>query len=186
MGDKHHVSIAAILISFLTIAANGSNLSVVVEKRAVRALPQGTKMLQVTWADTRVTAALSLDVYSSPNIPSSAAGFAEVKRLSQETWLDAVKWEVRTTGEPFEVIRPGDIIQSNARRRGPSAQSEINRDAAVDMVSYHAIVALGMLAPGDYQLRLQVGGVLSGPDIFSVRTGDERSSLRGAYPSQKG
>jgi hypothetical protein len=157
----------------LSVPLFASDLNLVVRAHPTL-MPDGAtqQLVNALFADEVFIADLQLDVYAVPQLPSTSAHLQELRRLTTQSWIDRVQWQLtRKDGEAIAMTSPS--IVSNARRdRGPRAALEADRDTGVECTTFRAAVKLPPLPPGDFALTASLDSLSSHFD-FVVRTGKE-------------
>lgn len=168
-----------LIVVMTTVAISASELSVSTKHDVLVTDDARKQLLRVVFVDEELLANVTLDVYVLKQLPSTRAHHAELQKLNELTWLDAVAWSLTTTdGQQVALPHPA-ILSRTVRRRGPDAVREVDRDTVVPMTTYRARLAFGSIPPGDYVLKASVRGLTSSFP-FVARTGDE-PGLRDHY-----
>jgi len=162
-------------LALLAISAplSASDLTLVVRSHSAL-MPDGAtrQLVNAVFVDDAFMADLQLDVYAVPQLPSTSAHLAELRRLTARDWLDRVEWQLtRKDGQAVALAAPA-VVSNNRRDRGPHAAAQIDRDAAVECTTFRAALKLAPLDPGDYTLTASLDSLSSHFD-FAVRTGKE-------------
>jgi hypothetical protein len=125
-----------------------------------------------------------LNVYVLEQLPSTHAHYAELQKLTKDTWLKTLEWSLVTVdGREIALPRP-TTLTSSARQRGPAAASIADRDAAVPTTTYRARLSFGSVPAGDYVLQAKAAGLTS-RFPFVVRTGSEPTCVTTTSASKR-
>lgn len=139
--------------------------------------------MAVVFADERLIANVKLDVYELPQMRSTSLHYAELAKLSERTWLNALQWNL-TDSEGHEIALPQPVVvRSGVRHRGPNAARATDRDTTVECTTYEARLDFGRVPSGDAILRVAVDGLDSSFPV-AVRSGQE-PEVRDAYLETK-
>ncbi len=165
------LTLALLLASSAPLSA--SDLTLVVRSHPAL-MPDGAakQLVNAVFVDDAFMADLQLDVYAVPQLPSTAAHLAALRRLTAQDWLGRVEWQLtRRDGQTVALAAPA-VVSNTRRGRGPHAAAEVDRDAAVECTTFRAALKLAPLDPGDYTLTALLDSLSSHFD-FAVRTGKE-------------
>ena len=171
--------IAGLLLAAAAITASASSLTISPRHDVLVTDDAKRQQLRVLFADEPLLADVVLNVYVLEQLPSTRTHYTELQKLTQEDWLDSLKWSL-VTAEGREIALPRPVtLTSSTRRRGPDASSTADRDAAVPTTTYRARLSFGSVPAGDYVLQASAAGLTS-RFPFVVRTGSE-PNLRDHY-----
>ncbi len=160
-----------ILALTLSTALSASDLTVKVDYHDV-VRPADMSPMPTVFVDEHLIASVQLDVYVVPELRSSSRFYDELRALTPDSWLQAVRWSL-TDSEGRDVTLPAPVLlRSTVRERGPNAAQASDRDMTVPCTTYKARLDFGPLAPGDYTLSASVHDLRRTFPV-SIRTGQE-------------
>src|SRR5258708_6741949 len=139
--------------------------------------------IYVVFLGERLLADVRLDVFFIPDMPSSRLRYDELSKLTQSSWIDAMRWSfVDANGRKIPLPFPR-VLQNTVRHRSPSAARLSDRDATVDCRTFQGRIDFGLVPVGDYTLQVSIGGLQSSFPV-AARTGEEPDA-RDAYLEMK-
>jgi hypothetical protein len=174
---------AILTFSILCLVASSSVSSDLVITTENHGVPRRENSLYVVFLGERLVANVKLDVFFIAEMPSSKLRYDELSKLTQSTWIGALRWSfVDANGHKVPLPLPR-ILHNTVRHRGPNAALPSDRDATVDCTTFQGQIDFGPVPAGDYTLRVSIGDLQS---FFPVaaRTGDEPDA-RDAYLEMK-
>ena len=140
------------------------------------------RLLRVRFAEDALTADVTLDVYAIPGMPWTAENLATLQRLDERTWWQQLKWEIRDADGKPQPVKPR-LVSNSARRSGPDAVRSDDQ-SAVPRSTFTATFDLGSLRPGDYNVKVSVGGLTAPEYPLAIRSGEE-PEVRDVYLRKK-
>lgn len=173
---KTNRSIIVVLAVLLTVtAARASTLKVSFEHHIAVVESDGDrKLLRTRFTDEPVIANVKLDVYALPQMPSTRAHLDELQRLTEGTWLKALRWSVLDARNAVRDVQPRLVKATRTERT----------DTTVPCVTYAADFDFSGLPPGDYTVQATIAGLESNRFPLAVRAGTE-SDVRDVYLREK-
>jgi hypothetical protein len=140
------------------------------------------KLLRVRFTEDALIADVTLDVYALPGMPWTAEHLATLQRLDERNWWQQLKWELRGADGKPQPLKPR-LVTSSARRTGPDAVRPEDQ-STVARSTFSAAFDLGTLRPGDYQVKVSVGGLTAPEYPLAIRSGEE-PEVRDVYLRKK-
>jgi hypothetical protein len=164
--------VAGLILAVTAITASASSLTISPRHDVLITDDVKKQQLRVLFAEEPLLADVVLNVYVVEQLPSTRAHHAELQKLTQEGWLDSLKWSL-VTADGREIALPRPVtLTSSVRQRGPDAVNMADRDAAVPTTTYRARLSFGSVPADDYVLHASAAGLTS-RFSFVVRTGNE-------------
>jgi hypothetical protein len=172
---------AILILSILSLGARIAVASELVVRTDHHYVPRSANEtpIMVVFTDERVVANVELDVFFVPEMPSSKLHYDDLRKLTQATWLDTLRWSLVNQNNHQVVLPKPALLRNSVRYRGPNAARAADRDRLVDFTTFEARLDFGRVPAGDYMLRASLDGLVCSFPV-SARTGVE-AEARDAY-----